>query len=163
MPLDIQWVAMSSKSWELSNIVCNDGNVLFCWNIMGEESSNEEILHKIIRLWVNICMACGFSFAKSVLEKYRIATKKITKVFKPNCLLMNLNFCNYTYIQLHMISKIDLHHALMRIMSLPLPLLKRLYSNIDANQYHQICIHDISNNIIYPNRSYDLQSFPCSW
>jgi len=64
----------------IENIICNDGGVLFCWTmITGEESSNEEILHKIIRLWVIIC---GFSFAKSILEKYRIAAKKRTAMSK---------------------------------------------------------------------------------
>ena len=43
--------------------------------ITGDESSDEEFLHTIINLWVTVC---GFSFAKSIVEKYRIARRKRT-------------------------------------------------------------------------------------
>ena len=48
----------------------------FNWTLINEnESSNEDILQAIINLWVTVR---GFSFAKSIVEKYRIATKKRT-------------------------------------------------------------------------------------
>ena len=43
--------------------------------ITGDESENQEVLGKIVKLWITIR---GFSFAKSIVEKYRQATKKRT-------------------------------------------------------------------------------------
>lgn len=60
----------------LENMITSDSDVLFCWTLItGEESLNENILHEVIQLWVTIR---GFSFAKSIVEKYRLATKKRT-------------------------------------------------------------------------------------
>ena len=60
----------------LNNIIACDSDVLFNWTLItGDESSDEELLHAIINLWVTVC---GFSFAKSIVEKYRIATRKRT-------------------------------------------------------------------------------------
>ena len=43
--------------------------------ITGEELLNEDILYELIKLWV---MIQEFSFAKSIVEKYRLATIKRT-------------------------------------------------------------------------------------
>ena len=60
----------------LNNVIACDSDVLFNWTLItGDESSNEDILHAIINLWVTVR---GFSFAKSIVEQYRIATKKRT-------------------------------------------------------------------------------------
>ena len=64
----------------LENMITSDSDVLFCWTmITGEESLNENILYELIKLWVTIR---GFSFAKSIVERYRLATKKRTEKTK---------------------------------------------------------------------------------
>lgn len=60
----------------LNDMITCDSDVLFNWTLItGDESADEDILHAIINLWVTIR---GFSFAKSIVEQYRIATKKRT-------------------------------------------------------------------------------------
>lgn len=60
----------------INNLITSDSDVLFCWTLItGEESLKEVILYEIAQLWVTIR---GFSFAKSIVEKYRVATKKRT-------------------------------------------------------------------------------------
>ena len=60
----------------LNNMITCDSDVLFNWTLItGDESADEDILHAIIKLWVTVR---GFSFAKSIVEQYRIATKKRT-------------------------------------------------------------------------------------
>lgn len=60
----------------IENLITSDSDVLFSWTLItGEELLKENILHEMIRLWITIR---GFSFAKSIVEKYRIATKKRT-------------------------------------------------------------------------------------
>ena len=64
----------------LENMITSDSDVLFCWTmITGEESLNENILYELIKLWVTIR---GYSFAKSIVERYRLATKKRTEKTK---------------------------------------------------------------------------------
>ena len=60
----------------LENMITSDSDVLFYWTMItvtGEESLNENILYELIKLCVTIQ---GFSFAKSIVERYRLATKK---------------------------------------------------------------------------------------
>ena len=57
----------------LENMIVTDDDVLFNWTMTGAE--NEEVLVEIIKLWLDIR---GFSFAKSVMEKYKQETKKST-------------------------------------------------------------------------------------
>ena len=60
----------------LDNMLSNDDDVLFNWTmITGGETENEEVLHEIIKLWIT---TTGFSFAKSIMEKYRGESKKRT-------------------------------------------------------------------------------------
>ena len=60
----------------LDNMLSNDDDVLFNWTmITGGETENEEVLHEIIKLWITT--RC-FSFAKSIMEKYRGESKKRT-------------------------------------------------------------------------------------
>ena len=60
----------------LDNMLSNDDDVLFNWTmITGGETENEEVLHEIIKLWIT---TSGFSFAKSIMEKYRGESKKRT-------------------------------------------------------------------------------------
>lgn len=56
---------------ELMTAAFEDGEVQFYWCLMAVDldyDANEEMLHKIIKLWVTIR---GFSFTKSWLEKYK--------------------------------------------------------------------------------------------
>ena len=57
----------------LENMIVTDDDVLFNWTMTGAE--NEEVLNEIIKLWLNIR---GFSFAKSIMEKYKQESKKCT-------------------------------------------------------------------------------------
>ena len=51
-----------------------DDDILFNWTmITGDETEKEEVLHKITKLWVKVR---GFSYAKSIMEKYRAESKK---------------------------------------------------------------------------------------
>jgi len=60
----------------LKNLISCDNDVLFNWTmITGDESENEEVFNEIVKLWITIR---GFSFAKSIAENYRKATKKRT-------------------------------------------------------------------------------------
>ena len=60
----------------LDNMLSNDNDVLFNWTmITGSETENEEVLHERIKLWIT---TRGFSFAKSIMEKYRSESKKRT-------------------------------------------------------------------------------------
>jgi len=60
----------------IENLITSDSDVLFCWTLItGEELLKKNILHEIIQLWVTIQ---GFSFVKSIVVKYRLATKKRT-------------------------------------------------------------------------------------
>ena len=60
----------------LDNMLCNYDDVLFNWTmITGGKTNNEEMLHEIIKLWIT---TRGFSFAKSIMEKYRSSSKKRT-------------------------------------------------------------------------------------
>ena len=60
----------------LDNMLSNDDDILFNWTmITGGETENEEVLHEIIKLWIT---TRGFSFAKSIMEKYRSESKKRT-------------------------------------------------------------------------------------
>ena len=61
----------------LENMIVTDDEVLFNWTMTGAE--NEEVLVEIIKLWLDIQ---GFSFAKSVMEKYKQETKKSTRKSK---------------------------------------------------------------------------------
>lgn len=57
-------------------MLSNDDDVLFNWTmITGGETENEEVLHEIIKLWIT---TRGFSFANSIMEKYRGESKKRT-------------------------------------------------------------------------------------
>ena len=57
----------------LENMIVTDDDVLFNWTMTGGE--NEEVLVEIVKLWFDVR---GFSFAKSVMEKYKQATKRST-------------------------------------------------------------------------------------
>jgi len=60
----------------LTNLVNCDNDILFNWTmITGDETENQDVLSEIIKLWVTIR---GFSFAKSIAEKYCKDTKKRT-------------------------------------------------------------------------------------
>lgn len=52
----------------------SDDDVFFGWT-MHITAEKENVLHELTKLWVTIC---GFSFAKSIMEKYRAETKKRT-------------------------------------------------------------------------------------
>jgi len=75
----------------LINLINSDNDVLFNWTmITGDESENQEVLGEIVKLWIK---TRGFSFAKSIAEKYRQAARRglrRLKVLGLNCLLMNL-------------------------------------------------------------------------
>lgn len=61
---------------KMEKIINSDDSVLFDWlMITGDEEEHKEILGQIIKHWVAIR---GHSFAKSVLEQYKQATKKST-------------------------------------------------------------------------------------
>lgn len=59
----------------LENMITSDSEVLFCWTMVTVDESHDNIFHELIKLWITIR---GFSFAKSIVEKYRLATKKRT-------------------------------------------------------------------------------------
>ena len=59
----------------LENMITCDSKVLFCWTMITVDESHDNIFHELIKLWITIR---GFSFAKSIVEKYRLATKKRT-------------------------------------------------------------------------------------
>ena len=61
----------------LERVVSTDDDVLLNWTMTG--SNDEELLQEIIKLWVTIR---GFSFAKSIMEKYKQESKKSTKKSK---------------------------------------------------------------------------------
>ena len=85
----------------LNNIIACDSDVLFNWTLItGDESSDEELLHTIINLWVTMR---GFSFAKSIVEKYRIARREPqkAKAFEQSYLLMNSNKISCSVLYLH--------------------------------------------------------------
>ena len=64
----------------LEDMLNSDDDILFGWTmITGDETENEDVLHEITKLWVTIR---GFSFAKSIMEKYRAKTKKRTSKSK---------------------------------------------------------------------------------
>ena len=64
----------------LEDMLNSDDDVLFGWTmIIGDETEKEHVLHEITKLWVTIR---GFSFAKSIMEKYRAETKKRTSKSK---------------------------------------------------------------------------------
>ena len=64
----------------LEDMLNSDDDVLFGWTmITGDETEKEDVLHEITKLWVTIR---GFSFAKSIMEKYRAETKKRTSKSK---------------------------------------------------------------------------------
>jgi len=53
-----------------------DNDVLFQWTLItGDETEKEDMLHAITLLWINIRQN---SFAKSIMEKYWVETKKRT-------------------------------------------------------------------------------------
>ena len=55
----------------LKRMLYTDDDVLFNWTMTG--SDDENLLQQIIKLWVTIR---GFSFAKSIMEKYKQESKK---------------------------------------------------------------------------------------
>ena len=60
----------------LENVLNADDDVLFNWiMITGDETEKEEVLQEMTKLWITIR---GFSFAKSIMEKYRSESKKRT-------------------------------------------------------------------------------------
>lgn len=64
----------------LENILNTDDDVLFNWTVITvDETGKEEVLHETTKLWITIR---GFSFAKSIIKKYRGETKKRTSKSK---------------------------------------------------------------------------------
>ena len=64
--------------WEhLFNMITVDDDVLFNWTMTG--AKDEEVLNEVVKLWITIR---GHSFAKSVMEKYKKQSKKITSKSK---------------------------------------------------------------------------------
>ena len=61
----------------LTNMIATDDDVLFNWTMTGAE--DEDLLQEIITLWITIR---GPLFAKSVMEKYKLANKKSTEKSK---------------------------------------------------------------------------------
>ena len=61
----------------LERMLYTDDDVLFNWTMTG--SDDENLLQQIIKLWVTIR---GFSFAKSIMEKYKQESKKFTEKSK---------------------------------------------------------------------------------
>lgn len=60
----------------LENMLNTDDDVLFNWTLItGDDTEKENVLLEITKLWITIR---GFSFAKSVMEKYRGESKKRT-------------------------------------------------------------------------------------
>ena len=56
-----------------TNAVTNDNDVLLSWIKITGGEMDEEILHKLIKLWITVRL---HSFAKTVMEHYRQDTKK---------------------------------------------------------------------------------------
>ena len=61
----------------LFNMITVDDDVLFNWMMTGAE--DEEVFNEMVKLWITIR---GHSFAKSVMEKYKKKSKKITSKSK---------------------------------------------------------------------------------
>jgi len=61
----------------LTNMILLDDDVLFNWTMTGGE--DEATLKEIVQLWISIR---GNSFAKSIMEKYKKKSKKITSKSK---------------------------------------------------------------------------------
>ena len=71
-------------SKKVNDVILNDDNLLFDWWCFAAECTDQEIadqcLQKIIKKWFVIR---GFSFASSLMEMYKQATKKGTDKAKP--------------------------------------------------------------------------------
>ena len=129
----------------LENMITCDSEVLFCWTLITVDESHDNIFHELIKLWITIR---GFSFAKSIIEKYRLATKREPIKLKGcelNFLLMNLNSKMLDHNLLMHVN----NSTLFRTMS-PSSLPEWLHSSM------QICIigfasTTVANDIINPN------------